>query len=44
MRGSDFEVKGLDDLSEKLLSAIQEFPGTAEKGLITIGNEVVNIS
>ena len=26
MSGSDFEVKGLDDFSEKLLSAIQEFP------------------
>ena len=31
MRGSDFEVNGLDDFSEKLLSAIEEFPGTAEK-------------
>jgi hypothetical protein len=40
MSGSDFEVKGLDDLSEKLLSAIEEFPGTAEKGLITIGNKL----
>ncbi len=37
MSGSDFEVKGLDDLSGKLLSVIEEFPGTAEKGLVTIG-------
>lgn len=40
MSGSDFEVKGLDDLSEKLLSAIEEFPGTAEKGLVTLGNKL----
>ncbi len=40
MSGSDFEVKGLDDLSEKLLSVIEEFPGTAEKGLVTIGNKL----
>lgn len=40
MSGSDFEVKGLDDLSGKLLSAIEEFPGTAEKGLVTIGNKL----
>ena len=40
MSGSDFEVKGLDDLSEKLLSIIEEFPGTAEKGLVTIGNKL----
>lgn len=31
MSGSDFEVKGLDDFSEKLLSAIEDFPGTAER-------------
>ena len=40
MSGSDFEVKGLDDLSEKLLSAIEEFPGTTEKGLVTLGNKL----
>lgn len=40
MSGNDFEVNGLDDLSEKLLSAIEEFPGTAEKGLVTLGNKL----
>ena len=40
MSGNDFEVKGLDDLSEKLLSVIEEFPGIAEKGLVTIGNKL----
>ena len=31
MSGSDFEVKGLDDLSEKLLSAIEEFPALPKR-------------
>ena len=40
MSNSEFDIKGLDELSGKLLSAIEEFPGTAEKGLVTIGNKL----
>ena len=40
MSGSDFEVTGLEELSSKLMAAVDDFPGTAEKGLITIGNKL----
>ena len=40
MSNGYFELHGLDELSGKLLSAIEEFPGTAEKGLVTIGNKL----
>ena len=40
MSRGDLDVRGIDELSGKLLSAIEEFPGTAEKGLVTIGNKL----
>ena len=40
MANDGFEIHGLDEMSEKLMAAVDEFPGTAEKGLVTIGNQL----
>lgn len=40
MSKGNFDMTGLDELSGKLLATIDEFPGTAEKGLVTIGNKL----
>ena len=40
MSRGDLDIQGIDELSGKLLSTIEEFPGTAEKGLVTIGNKL----
>lgn len=38
MSKGELGVKGLNELNGKLLQAIADFPGTAEKGLTSIGN------
>lgn len=40
MSKGGFDITGLDELSDKLLATIDDFPGTAEKGLVTIGNKL----
>ena len=40
MSKADFDMTGLEELSSKLMAAVEDFPGTAEKGLITIGNKL----
>lgn len=40
MSRGDFDMTGLEELSSKLMAAVDDFPGTAEKGLITIGNKL----
>jgi hypothetical protein len=39
MSGSDFDMKDWMTVS-KLLAAVDDFPGTAEKGLVTLGNKL----
>ena len=40
MSKGDFDMTGLEELSGKLLETIDAFPGTSEKGLVTIGNKL----
>ena len=40
MSRADFEIKGLDEMNERLLLAVKDFPSTAEKGLVTLGNKL----
>lgn len=40
MSKGDFDMTGLEKLSSRLMAAVDDFPGTAEKGLITIGNKL----
>lgn len=40
MSKGELDVAGLDEMSAKLLAVVDDFPGTAEKGLVTIGNKL----
>lgn len=40
MSKGDFDMIGLEKLYSRLRAAVDDFPGTAEKGLVTIGNKL----
>ena len=40
MSKGDFDMIGLEELSSRLRAAVDDFPGTTEKGLVTIGNKL----